>query len=144
MDAVYGSSAGALVGTYFISGQLPHFGPEVYYDVLTAAGREFIDLAAVLRSCGLGALDLRPRSLVSLFRDRLGRPVLNLDYLFDTIVTRVKPLRWDAFWQKQVTRQLQLKVSGVCVEVICLLWMFINGCVCVRWWRAVCCLRRRW
>jgi hypothetical protein len=70
VDVVYGSSAGALVGAYFISGQLPHYGPEVYYDVLTSAGRDFIDLPAVLRSCGLGWLDLRPSSLRSLYSDR--------------------------------------------------------------------------
>ena len=29
---------GSLVGAYFIGRQLPYFGPEVYYDVLTSAG----------------------------------------------------------------------------------------------------------
>ena len=29
---------GSLVGAYFIGKQLPYFGPEVYYDVLTSAG----------------------------------------------------------------------------------------------------------
>lgn len=37
IDTVYGSSAGSLVGAYFITGQLPYFGTEVYYDVLTTA-----------------------------------------------------------------------------------------------------------
>jgi hypothetical protein len=70
VDVVYGSSAGSLVGAYFIAKQLPYFGPEVYYDVLTSAGKEFIDRKAVLRSCGLGLLDLRPRSLRAFFTDR--------------------------------------------------------------------------
>lgn len=30
--------SGSLVGAYFIGRQLPYFGPEVYYDVLTSAG----------------------------------------------------------------------------------------------------------
>lgn len=59
VDVVYGSSAGSLVGAYFISEQLPYFGPEIYYDVLTTAGEEFIDKKSILRSLGLGALDLR-------------------------------------------------------------------------------------
>ena len=54
-----GSSAGSLVGAYFISGQLPYFGPEIYYDVLTTAGEEFIDKKALLRSLGVGILDVR-------------------------------------------------------------------------------------
>lgn len=35
IDVVYGSSAGAVIAAYFVSGQLPYFGPEVYYDALT-------------------------------------------------------------------------------------------------------------
>ena len=35
--------SGSLVGAYFVAGQLPYYGPEVYYDVLTSAGKEFID-----------------------------------------------------------------------------------------------------
>jgi hypothetical protein len=42
VDVVYGSSAGSLVGAYFITGQLPYFGPEIYYDVLTTAGIDII------------------------------------------------------------------------------------------------------
>jgi hypothetical protein len=53
IDVVYGSSAGALVGAYFISDQMPYFGPEVYYDVLTMTGRNFIDTSAILRASGM-------------------------------------------------------------------------------------------
>ena len=35
IDVVYGSSAGAVVAAYFVSKQMPYFGPEVYYDCLT-------------------------------------------------------------------------------------------------------------
>lgn len=38
IDVVYGSSAGAVIATYFVSKQLPYFGPEVYYDSLTTMG----------------------------------------------------------------------------------------------------------
>ena len=43
IDVVYGCSAGSVVGAYFITEQLPWFGPEVYYDKLTTAGKSFID-----------------------------------------------------------------------------------------------------
>jgi hypothetical protein len=48
IDVVYGSSAGTVVGSYFITGQLRWFGPEVYYDRLTTAGRQFIDSRRLL------------------------------------------------------------------------------------------------
>eukprot|EP01036_Dinobryon_divergens_P027851 gene27851-36696_t len=110
VDVVYGSSAGSLVGAYFIADQLPYTGPEVYYDVLTTAGKEFIDAQAILRSCGLGIFDLRLKSLIDLFKDRMGKPVLNLNYLFDTIVQRIKPLSFDVLWEKQLNQKIELKV----------------------------------
>lgn len=115
VDVVYGSSAGTLVGAYMISKQLPYYGPEIYYDVLTSAGEEFIDVQAILRSCGLGLFDLRLQSLTSLFRDRMGKPVLNLDYLLTKIVQKIKPLDWGTFWSKQENNAQPLKivVSGL-------------------------------
>jgi len=110
VDVVYGSSAGSLVGAYFIARQLPYFGPEVYYDVLTSAGKEFVDIQHILRSCGLGVFDLRMESLKSLYKDRMGKPVLSLDYLLDTIVKQIKPLDWDVFWRKQTEKSQVLKV----------------------------------
>ena len=71
LDVVCGSSAGSLVGAYFVAGQLPHFGMEVYYDVLTTAGKDFIDIQAILRSIGLGIFDFRLKSIRNLFTDRL-------------------------------------------------------------------------
>jgi hypothetical protein len=40
----------------------------------------------------------------------MGKPVLNLNYLFDTIVQRIKPLDFNLLWEKQMTQQLELKV----------------------------------
>lgn len=70
IDVVYGSSAGSLVGAYFIAKQTPYFGLEVYYDVLTTAGKDFIDVQSLLRSVGLGIFDLRFKSIKKLFTDR--------------------------------------------------------------------------
>jgi hypothetical protein len=110
IDVVYGSSAGSLVGAYFISRQLPYFGTEIYYDVLTSAGQDFIDAQAILRACGLGLFDLRADSLIKLFTDRMGKPVINLDYLLDTIVQSTKPLDWTTFWAQQISKNQTLKV----------------------------------
>lgn len=110
VDVIYGSSAGSLVGAYFIAGQMPHFGPEVYYDALTAAAPQFMDPWAILHACGLGLLDLRPRSLWRLLTTRMGTPVLDLHYLFDTVVRRSKPLDWQAFWRQQTQGTLPLKI----------------------------------
>eukprot|EP01032_Pedospumella_encystans_P010127 gene10127-11864_t len=117
IDVIYGSSAGSLVGAYYISGQSTK-GLEVYYDVLTTAGKDFIDLQSALRSLGLGMFDLRFKSLAKLFTDRLGNPVLNLDYLLETIAQKVRPLNWTAFWEKQVTNKLPLKIvtSGLLTQ----------------------------
>ena len=42
-DDIYGSSAGTVIGAYFNTRQLPWFGPEIYYDSLTTAGKSFIE-----------------------------------------------------------------------------------------------------
>ncbi|KAJ1440264.1 acyl transferase/acyl hydrolase/lysophospholipase [Ochromonadaceae sp. CCMP2298] len=110
IDVVYGSSAGSLVGAYFLAEQVPHYGLEVYYDILPAAGREFIDAQSILRSCGLGLFDLRFKSIVDLFTDRMGKPVLNLSYLLDSIVQNTRQLDWAVFWEKQRTGRQPLKV----------------------------------
>ena len=41
----------------------------------------------------------------------MGRPVLNLTYLLDTIVQKIKPLDWDVFWEKQLSNKIPLKVG---------------------------------
>eukprot|EP00624_Nannochloropsis_granulata_P005738 evm.model.NODE_40878_length_7001_cov_23.792030.1 len=43
IDVVYGSSAGSLMGAFFLSGQTPLEGPGIYYDILSQAGKDFID-----------------------------------------------------------------------------------------------------
>jgi hypothetical protein len=81
IDAVYGSSAGSLIGAYLLSRHEPTYGCSIYYEELPKAGRSFIDLRNVLRSLGLGALRLTPSGVSDLIQRRLGSPVLNLDQL---------------------------------------------------------------
>jgi predicted acylesterase/phospholipase RssA len=112
VDVVYGSSAGSIVGAYFITGQLPWFGPELYYDKLTTAGREFIDSKRLLRSLGLGLVNPR------LYRDVLsrrnnGKPVLSLPFLLKKTMQETKPLDWEKFKARQALQPLRVVASGV-------------------------------
>ena len=112
VDVVYGSSAGAIVGAYFITGQVPWFGPEIYYDKLTSAGRKFIDTRRLLRALGFGLLDPR------LFKDVLtrpnsGKPVLNLSYLLKLCLQETKPLDWKKFSDRQSVQPLKVVASGL-------------------------------
>jgi len=112
VDVVYGASAGSVVGAYFISGQLPWFGPEVYYDKLTTAGKEFIDTSRLLRVLGFGLAD--PRLLKDvLARRNNGKPVLNLPYLLKETMQRSKPLDWEKFSKRQKVQPLKVVASGL-------------------------------
>jgi predicted patatin/cPLA2 family phospholipase len=111
-DVVYGSSAGTIVGAYFITRQTRWFGPEVYYDCLTTAGREFIDTRRLLRAIGFGLLD--PRLLKDVVtRPHSGKPVLNLRYLLQTTMQEKKPLDWQKFVDMQAIQPLKVVASGL-------------------------------
>lgn len=66
-DAVYGSSAGAINGAYFLAGQAA-FGATIYSEDIN--NRSFIDLTRPLR----------------------GRPIVDLDFLLNDVAVRRKPL----------------------------------------------------
>lgn len=79
-DAVYGSSAGAINGTYFLSGQRD--GVDIYHKHI--ASTEFIDLKRLLNR-------------------KSGSPAaLNLEYLLDHVIQEVLPLDFDAVLQSAV------------------------------------------
>jgi len=100
VDIVYGSSAGSIIGAYFVTGQLPWFGPELYYDQLTTADKSFIDTNRMFRVLGLGALN--PKLLKDvLLRRNAGKPVLSLEFLLEETMQRTKPLNWESFVERQ-------------------------------------------
>lgn len=66
-DAVYGSSAGAVNGAYFLAGQAA-LGTTIYYE------------------------DINNRSFIDLRRPWLGRPIVNLDFLLSHVARLEKPL----------------------------------------------------
>lgn len=80
-DAVYGSSAGALIAAFFISRQLN--GTVIYSDVIPRAGKRFLDRSQLLPAMGL---------LPTLGKG--GKPVLNLEFLLDDVVRNTVPLDW--------------------------------------------------
>jgi len=112
IDVVYGSSAGTVIGAYFITRQLPWYGPEVYYDMLTSAGDEFINTKRFLRALGLGFLDPRLAKDV-IFRRNHGKPVLDLSYLLRTTMQENKPLDWETFERMQKVQPLKVMASGL-------------------------------
>lgn len=112
IDVVYGSSAGTVIGAYFITRQLPWYGPEVYYDMLTSAGDEFINTKRFLRAVGLGFLDPRLAKDV-IFRRNHGKPVLDLSYLLRTTMQENKPLDWETFERMQKVQPLKVMASGL-------------------------------
>jgi predicted acylesterase/phospholipase RssA len=115
IDVIYGSSAGSIVSAYLITGQLPWFGPEVYYDRLPAAGKQFIDTKRLLRAIGFGLLD--PRLLKDVVTRRSeGKPVLNLHYLMKTTMQETKPLDWEKFRERQKVQPLNVVTSGLKAE----------------------------
>lgn len=69
-DAVYGSSAGAINAAYFLAGQA-RLGTTIYYEDIN--NRQFIDLRRALR----------------------GRPIVDLGFLLDDVMTRRKALDVD-------------------------------------------------
>lgn len=111
-DVIYGSSAGTVIGAYFNTRQLPWFGPEVYYDSLTTAGKKFIDTKRLLRALGFGLLDPRLMKDV-LTRPKFGRPVLNLDFLLKETMQQKKPLNWNKFVEMQKLQPLKVVASGL-------------------------------
>lgn len=95
-DRVYGSSAGSMVGAYFISGQAA-LGASIYIQDLTT--RRFISKR---RGLTLGR-----------------RPVLDLDFLVDEVIEKVKPLDYE----RVLSSPIELHVlatsltSGTCIDL---------------------------
>ncbi|MFN8635420.1 MAG: patatin-like phospholipase family protein [Chloroflexota bacterium] len=70
-DVVYGSSAGACAGAYFVAGQARH-GARLYYEVVNT------------------------RRFINPLRGLQGRAIIDLDYLFDDVLTERLPLDFAA------------------------------------------------
>jgi predicted patatin/cPLA2 family phospholipase len=76
-DVVYGASAGACAGAYFLAGQA-RAGARLYYEAVN--NRRFINLLRGLQR----------------------RAIVNLDFLFDEVLTRQLPLDFEALQQSGI------------------------------------------
>lgn len=110
VDVVYGSSAGSIIGGYFVTGQLPWFGPELYYDKLPTAGSSFIDTRQLFRALGFGWIDPR---LAKDYITKKETPVLNLPFLLQKTLQQTKPLDWEAFAERQKVQPLKVVASAL-------------------------------
>lgn len=107
IDAVYGSSAGALIGAFVVSRQLAYEGSAVYTDWLPFLGRRFIDTRRIGRALGLGCLldgDLR-----DFLSSRLGRPLVNLDALLVEVLQKRQPFNWWQFERNDKKQPLKVR-----------------------------------
>jgi predicted patatin/cPLA2 family phospholipase len=69
-DSIYGSSAGACAGAYFLAGQAK-FGTRIYYE------------------------DINNKSFINIWRGLIGRPIMSTAFLIDHVMRVNKPLNVD-------------------------------------------------
>lgn len=118
-DEIYGSSAGSLVGAYWLSNSfgMVQYGCSLYYDLLTEKNsKNFIDKTRTLTLLGYGfARYFTPRFFKELFGARQkGLPLIDLDYLLRTCVEDMRPLDWEGF----AARELQIPLHIVASDVV--------------------------
>lgn len=118
-DEVYGSSAGSLVGAYWIANSfgMVQYGCSLYYDLLTGekSKKFFIDKTRALTLLGYGfARYFTPRFFKELLgRRERGLPLLNLSYLLRTCVEDMRPLDWEGFAARESLIPLNIVASDV-------------------------------
>jgi len=62
-----------------------------------------------MRSIGLGALDFRRETYGAMLKRQPGKPVLNLDFLLQTVIERLMPLDWNTFWARNQLIPLKVR-----------------------------------
>jgi len=85
-DTVYGASAGAFNGAYFLAGQAA-YGTAIYYE------------------------NLNTRNFINIWRLFGGKPVVSLDYVVEKVLVQEKPLNWQAVLNSPIP--LKVAVSSV-------------------------------
>jgi predicted patatin/cPLA2 family phospholipase len=100
-DCVYGSSAGSMIGAYFVSRQ--YGGISVYHDILPSAGRKFIDKSKLL-SIGVP-------SRYKWFP--LKNDVFNLDFLLYKVMSITQKFDYDTFYHNNKIQPLSI-ITSLC------------------------------
>lgn len=86
-DAFYGSSAGALTGTFFVGRQMP-LGPSIFYENIN--NNKFIDLKRLVFS---------------------KKPIMDLDFLIYQVLINEKPMNWEGVIKSTIP--LNIIVSSI-------------------------------
>lgn len=102
VDIVYGSSAGSMVGCYFVTRQTGGMG--IYHDILPTAGNDFIDKKKLLKT-------LVTPSFISM--EGRETNVFNLDFLLEGVMAQVQPLDWSIFASNQRVQPLKIVASSI-------------------------------
>ncbi|RCS21628.1 hypothetical protein DUT91_22740 [Phyllobacterium salinisoli] len=100
IDAVYGSSAGAIAGAYFIAGQAT-YGTTIYYENINNSN--FIDIT----------------------RGFVGKSVVSLEYLLDDVCVHQKPLDCDAIIKSPI--ELNVVAASLSAQKAIILKKFKSG-----------------
>lgn len=112
-DSVYGSSAGSVVGSYFVSRQMSI---DVYTEVLTTAKAKFVSPTRLLSSLVTGLMDSAVNATNPLFSKYSRKnPAMNISYVIDDIMREggVRPLDMDLFQANDKLQPLRVVSSTV-------------------------------
>ena len=138
-DEVYGSSAGSLVGAYWIANSfgMVQYGASLYYDLLTgkASKKYFIDKTRALTLLGFDFLRIFTKRFMQemLGLREKGLPLLNLQYLLRSCVEDMRPLDWQGYAARDSLIPLHIIASDVVSKkAVCLSrkngdWTSIRG-----------------
>ncbi|CAM9219890.1 unnamed protein product, partial [Discosporangium mesarthrocarpum] len=133
-DAVYGASAGSLVGAYFVSRQSN--GTAVYHDVLPCAGSKFVDKSQLPQALGLPLPQDLLQGMNGVFKVGKGArdrdtgvggedkgageddppryaKVISLDFLLEDVVERIHALDFPTFSANNQHQPLNIVASGL-------------------------------
>ena len=137
-DMVLGSSAGSIIGAYFVARATPATTYQFFCNHLTTS-KDHLDGASWLDISRLVDL-FSPRAVPRAVRSekterRQARPAMLLDYPMDDIMQRLCPLDWDAFARNDAKQPMYVIAAGLLSEGTVSLTSaggsFTGMCVCM-------------
>ncbi len=108
-DSIYGSSAGSVVGAYFVSRQMC---VDVYTSVLPAAQRKFVCKKRMMAGIMANAVDLILGRMFA--SSKLSTPGMNISFVLDGIMHHdygLRPLDMESFRQNDRIQPLRIATS---------------------------------
>ena len=112
-DSIYGSSAGSVVGSYFVSRQMCL---DVYTEILTVAKAKFASKARLISSLATNLMDSAVNVADPLFSKYSRRnPAMNISYVLDEIMCEggIRPLDMKLFQANDKLQPLRVVSSTV-------------------------------